>query len=149
MAVPAAKAPSLEFFKGMTQLSGTTRFSLDIVHQPATGDAQVAAAPPSVALEKGNPTTLTGWAVDLPGHRNADAVYVLLDEKLVTSCNIAIARPDVATALGDQIFTMSGFSCAIPGKRVVAGRHKVTLAIVAQGGRTYYAVAPPTAFVVR
>ena len=146
--VVVESAPPLAAFAHMTSLKASTRFSLDVIDQPRLGDVIVATGAQPV-MEKNATTTLSGWAVDIPAHRAAQSIYVLLDQKLVTSCPVSEERPDVATALNDQVFATSGFICEIAASHVVTGRHTITLAIVSRGGRTYYSAFPHTVLDVR
>jgi hypothetical protein len=120
-----------------------------VVQQPQSGPSIVARQPVALSIHRDTRTSLMGWAVDSPAHRSAAAVFVLLDGKLVSSCPVANARPDVAAALGNPAYGASGFACEIEPSDVVAGRHRIELDIVAQGGHTFYVAKPATALVVR
>jgi hypothetical protein len=145
--VPIAAPLALE---KLTLRSGTTNFSVDVVQQAGSGRFIIAGnPPPTVKLAAAVETVLTGWAVDTPAHRGAEAVYVSLDRSVVMPCRLGIERPDVATFLHDAAFAPSGFTCTIPARRIVSGRHTLALIIVAQGGRSYYAAALPTTLDVR
>jgi hypothetical protein len=147
--IAAATPPPLAYLKNMKALRGDTAYSLDAVQQPQSAAMIVARRPKSLTIRGGTQTTLIGWAVDSPSRRSADSVYVLLDGKLVTSCQVANARADVAAALRNPSFVMSGFACGIGPTDIVVGRHSIQLDIVAQGGRRYYVAKPPTALVAR
>ncbi len=150
-ASPAIDAQAIreQFYQRMTPISGgSTRFSADAINQPPKRSVLIAPGLSTIHFEKGLAAMLTGWAVDFPGHRNADAVYVLLDGKLAASCAADMDRPDVAAALGDRVFEKSGFACVIPATQMSAGHHRVTLRIAVRGGRQYYEASLREALIV-
>ena len=147
--IALASPPPLARLRTMTHVPGNTRFSLDTVRQDGSGAIVVANGPSVVTIERDRPTTLVGWAVDAPGQRAADAVYVLLDGRVETSCPIGIERTDVAAAYNVYAYGASGFSCTIPADSVGAGRHAIQLDVVLRGGGSFYAVTTPIELQVR
>jgi hypothetical protein len=83
-----------------------------------TSEAQIVIERPLVNATTGIVVQINGWAVDPSGpHSGVDAVHIYLDgeagaprARFLGPASYGLARPDVASHLGDARFTNSGFA---------------------------------------
>jgi hypothetical protein len=95
-----------------------------------TGDlrGRVEAAPPLEAR-----VAFSGWAADIDGGTVPRAVLVFVDGRFVEAAEIALARPDIAAALGSASFERSGFETELPAELAGEGRELRFLVPAASG----------------
>ena len=91
------------------------------------------AADGSLEVPHGEALRVAGWALDTGAHRPAVAVDLVLDG-LRYRAAVKFARPDVATAYGDQGYSRSGFDARLPKGAVTPGSHELELRVVLTDG---------------
>jgi hypothetical protein len=133
---------STESFKAtsLQKMPGNTAYSVDrINNQGVTQSALVmvnSANTPSIII--------AGWAVDVQTRALAGGVNVTIDGKSEMTAIYGAERPDVATALKEPNYKLSGFAVAIPTNSLEKGKHTIGLKIVTSDKKGYY--EPPQRF---
>jgi hypothetical protein len=77
-----------------------------------------------------------GWAVDVAAEKPGRAMAMLVHEKLI-SCQYGEDRPDVGTALHNENYRFSGYTCQIATSAFNKGDNIVE-PILLTGAGTYY-----------
>jgi len=113
----------------------TTAYSIDAVSQTPTMN---------LAMEKfsiafGAPIVIQGWAVDAPHGSLAEGIFVSIDGRHEVLAEYGGSRPDVANYYHAAAYQYSGFTIQIPTTGLSFGDHALTVKIVANDTRTYYA----------
>lgn len=93
---------------------------------------------PVVEAVVGEPIVFTGWAVDGVTRTAVQAVVAVVDGGASYRALPTIPRSDVASKLGSEGYTMSGFTLTLPRCALSAGAHRVAFRFVASDGRGYY-----------
>ena len=89
-----------------------------------------------ISVAAGRPIEITGWAVDRSAFGPARGVAVTVDDREHVWAHYELFRPDVATALSNPAYVMSGFRAIVT--ELPPGRHTLELKIVTQDGRSYF-----------
>jgi len=82
----------------------------------------------------------SGWAVDTPNRETAGGVWVVVDG-MVFPAVFGRERPQVASLLGDQRYSVSGFIRHIPLSEIGLGRHRVSLVVLTHDRAGSYTVS--------
>jgi len=91
------------------------------------------AAGGALEVPQGEALRVAGWALDAGAQRPAVAVDLVLDGVRYRAA-VKFARPDVATAYGDQGYHSSGFDARLPKPAVTPGSHELELRVVLTDG---------------
>lgn len=90
-----------------------------------------------VIIQRGEATTVTGWAVDGPSKSPAGTVVVSVDDMLFLT-TYGSSRPDVAHVFSNPVYQNSGFQAVIPANQLSLGAHTVTIRVVTKDMTAYY-----------
>ncbi len=118
----------------LQQLNETTKFSIDSLN-----DTSFAQPPPvPIRVPANGSIILGGWAVDVRANGVASGVVVSIDGTTNAQATYGADRQDVATALGNPAYRLSGFTATFPANTLSPGRHTITLKILTSDGKSYY-----------
>lgn len=130
---PAASPPPTVAVTALRNVSATTSFSLDVLN-----DTSLAGPPPMpITIASGVPITLRGWAVDVPNSAAAGGVIISVDAANYQA-TYGMERQDVATALGNPAYRLSGFTITFPANMLAPGSHTITIKILTKDQKSYY-----------
>jgi hypothetical protein len=79
---------------------------------------------------------VTGWAVDTAGQKPGRAMGLLVNGKLI-SCEYGEERPDVGTALHNENYRFSGYTCQIPTSSFNKGDNSIEPILLTAAGPYY------------
>lgn len=82
--------------------------------------------------------TITGWAVDALGQKEAADVFVTVDGAKDIPAAYGLDRKDVAEFHHNPRYRYSGFAVSIPTQSLAAGKHTLSLKILRTFGNEYY-----------
>ena len=116
---------------GLKKNDKTTNFSVDIICGEILSKAS---SPINVSSQT---ISINGWAVDLPAMKPASDVIIDIDGKLFKAF-YGTKRPDVAQALGNTNYLISGWTLEIPASLFTKGEHKLKINIISGDGSTCF-----------
>ena len=93
-----------------------------------------------VSLGAKSEIEVEGWAVDQIGSMVGGGMMITVNGRTI-GCDYGKPRPDVATALHNDTYTNSGYTCHLPADMINAGENKLQ-PMLARGDGSYYAAAP-------
>jgi hypothetical protein len=109
----------------------------DVADKPAPGQLDV------VALPKGKPLTVAGWAADPDARTPCKAVFLTVG-KARLEVPYGLARADVAAFYHDPDYLQTGFSARIPTQSLSKGSYPVTVECLAAGNKLFVTDHPRT-----
>lgn len=114
----------------LPQLPGTPLCSIDVINT-------ITAPPNRIGVILGQPLSVSGWAVDARSKSSAAAVLVSLDGTQDFLADSGDARPDVAKQYANNAYGRAGFHVLIPGNKLSAGEHSLTIKVVSHNADSY------------
>ena len=118
---------------GMTVIDKDTLYAIDTLN----GQLLSSGKPLTIDSQNVSEMTITGWAVDLEGRRDAADVLIVIDGKEEIPTIYGFARPDVAEVHKNSAYRFSGFSGTFPISILEKGTHKLGLKIPTFAGGCY------------
>jgi hypothetical protein len=126
---PAESAKSVPLQK----VPGATSFSVDTINNQSLPKGSVvvnSATTPKLII--------AGWAVDGQAKAPAGGVIFSIDGKSEMTATYGGERSDVAAALKEPNYKMSGFGIAIPTQSLEKGKHTIVMKILTSDKKGYY-----------
>jgi hypothetical protein len=117
----------------LQKVPGGTSYSVDTINNQSLPKGSVvvnSATTPKLII--------AGWAVDGQAKAPAGGVIFSIDGKSEMTATYGGERPDVAAALKEPNYKMSGFGIAIPTQSLEKGKHTIVMKILTSDKKGYY-----------
>jgi peptidoglycan/LPS O-acetylase OafA/YrhL len=139
MLVPAAPAPkqalSLQSLAAMQAVTGRAQAAIDAfgaITPVPSGTITV-----DRAQIGDGPLYIAGWALDMTQRMPLKEVDLIIDKNMPLPTQYGLARPDVASALGDAALAPVGYAATIPVTTLTPGPHTIQIVAIFGGGQAY------------